>query len=87
MQCFLVVTTNQPLPDVPERFANSYVILSGQNACVVGDDTATTEEIAKAFGMSGHVSNSCLGMVVKLDHFSGSDIQEIVNKFHDLQKM
>ena len=86
MQCFLVVVTNDPLPDIPERFAKTYVKLSGDHSCIVADQSATTEEIAGLFGVTAG-SGERRGLVAKLEHLSGSEGSEIVDKFKELQNL
>ena len=88
MDCYLVVTTNGPLPDIPDRFKDSHVKLSAPSApsaCVVGDRSATTKEIAELFGFQVG-SGEYLGVVVKLEYYSGSESTEIVNRLQELEK-
>ena len=84
MDCYLVVRTNGDLPDIPDRFKDSHVKLSAANACVVGDSSATTKEIADLFGISVSPSEH-LGVVVKLDYYSGSELSEIVQRLNELE--
>ena len=85
MDCYLVVTTNGPLPDIPDRFKDSHVKLSAPNACIVGDSSATTKEIAELFGFQVG-SGAYLGVMVKLEYYSGSESSEIVNRLQELEK-
>lgn len=84
MQRFLVVATRGTLPPIPDRFQTRHVRLSGEHACVVADDSVTTEELSTLFGFAAEANTELLGVVVKMDHFSGSDIAEIINKFQEL---
>ena len=86
MPCFLVITTTVDLPEIPPRYAASHVRLSGKNACVISDNSATSSKIADDFGLSVEAANGINGMVVRLDYYSGSEKKEVVDRFHRLMK-
>ncbi len=85
MDCYLVVSTNEPLKEIPERFERTCLRLSGEHACIVADPSIKTEEVADLFGVSAGVSNGRYGIVVKLDFYAGSDTREVVTKYRTLR--
>jgi hypothetical protein len=87
MQRYLIVVTKGQLPAIPERFERRHVKLSGGNACVVADDSATTEELSRLFGFTAEEQNALLGVVVKLEYFSGTDVGEVVDKLRYLSDL
>ena len=88
MQCFLVVVTDSPLFEIPDRFAGKkHVKLSGEHACIVADDAATTEEIAKLFKVNAGAEGGYRGIVVELDKYSGSENKEVVARFAEMREL
>lgn len=83
MTCFLVITTTVDSINIPPQYAERHVRLSCRNACIVAERTATSSEVADAFGLSAESSGGN-GMVVRLDYYSGSEKKEIVERFREL---
>ena len=83
LQCFLVVITDNQLPEIPARFAQNSVKMSGDHACIVGSDGDTTEEIASSFGVS---LEGMRGIVIRLTTYSGSEKSEIVDAINRLKE-
>ena len=81
MDCYLVVMTSGDL-QIPDQFKDSHVKLSAPNVCVVADSSSTTKEIAKLFGIE---RSGDRGVVVKLDHYSGTESNEIVDRWDTLE--
>ena len=84
MQCYLVVS-NMPLPEIPEQYRSSSIMLSGVHACVVGHSSITTEEIARAFKLAAGIEGGQRGMVAKLTDYSGSDAKEVVDRLREIE--
>lgn len=86
MQCYLVLFVNTGRPELPKPFTKETTVEIGDNAYIVGNNTMTTGDIAKAFGMCTEAEDSRWGLVVKLDVFSGCDAQEVVERVGILQR-
>ncbi len=72
------------MPTIPDRFRDRYVALTGGSALVVADDTGMpTEEVARHFGLLA-AQKGRLGIVVKLDYYSGSDKGDVTERFREL---
>ena len=83
MDCYLVVVTRGEILDIPERFKDYHVKLSAPNAYIVAGNSLTSGEVLDSFGIRS--SSRELGIVVKLERYSGFERDDVIEKWDELE--
>ena len=83
MQCYLVVTTDSNLLDIPKQYEANAVRLSDY-ACIVGSDDDSTQDIATAFDINQDASINKRGIVAELHVYTGWESEIVANKIIEL---